>query len=84
MADTPKLENRISLRLSPRDRTRTNSISAPPSLDPSKRQIHELPRGGVIVNTIIGNVQVGIPPETIKGISLPLFLLFLSIDYVLS
>lgn len=25
-----------------------------------------LPRGGIIVNTILGGVQFGIPPETIK------------------
>ena len=37
-----------------------------------------LPRGGTVVNTVIGPIQFGIPPETIKdsinlGLTLPAY-----------
>lgn len=36
------------------------------SSDVNMDQVTELQRGGVVIKTKIGNIQVGMPPETIK------------------
>lgn len=47
--------------------------------DKEVKKVISLPRGGIVINTKIGPIQVGMPPETIKdsmalGIQVPTYL----------
>lgn len=42
------------------------SLSLPICPEESNEKIIQLPRGGYIIKTLIGNLQFGMPPETLK------------------